>query len=759
MELWRYGRPIEVLGGRYRLEGMLGSGGMAEVCLAWDEYERRPVAIKVLKTESLDKTDPHDQQLLNRFIKEAGQVVGWQHPHILRVYDHTQVETIPLEGQDAYLFYIVMEYASGGDLQKRMKGGEPYYSLSTAFTIMRQICGAVQYAHKQGMIHRDIKPLNILFRQPRTGPEEAVLSDFGLAVQADASHHTFAEGGTFAYMAPEQFRGQAQPASDIFALGVTLYQLCTGYLPFQRDVKNLHGVLAGKEPPPFLPSELNPDLPPALDAPILQALQTNPADRPRSAATFWNTLAAILTDTKLPSERRAEAQATTQPYSQPLSLLTAKVNNEEEAEEQASASERQATRAVHPFPSPKPIVLQQAAPVPAPPRPRLPAPTPARRPAPKPSRAGTQAIQRRQRRLPFSLRSAGMIGGILLLIALLAIFVPLLFASTVTVTLIPRAKQEHVTTPVDANQIQARQLSATAPAQTNTGQVTGTLPATKAHGELLFLNNGSVNVTIPTMTFTGKSGVKITFQGPLTVPAINPPEATTTGFAVDAGAAGNIPAFDILQYCCAPNNAIQVRNPNAFTGGQDAQPNDQIQQSDITAAANPLIASQTQSEQANLNGQMKSTERVVSGSNQCQPTVMPNAPAGTPAKTVTVTVSVTCTEQVYDAASAQTIAMRLLTQQAMQDVGTAYQLTGQVAVSVQMNGKQLLLKAQGVWAYAFSAARLHQLAALISGKSQAAARSLLLQQPGIADVRFSTTGALPSADRIQMRVQVLTAPS
>jgi serine/threonine protein kinase len=228
MTIWRYGRPIEVLGQRYRLEGVLGSGGMAEVCLAWDEHEQRQVAIKVLKTDAFDRADTHDQQMLNRFVKEAGQVVGWQHPHILRVYDHAQVEILNEEEQKAFLFYIVMEYARGGDLQKRMTPGEPYYSLSTALTIFRQICGAVQYAHKHGVIHRDIKPLNILFRQNRTGPEEAVLSDFGLAVQADASHHTFAEAGTFAYMAPEQFRGQAQPASDIFALGVTLYQLCTG---------------------------------------------------------------------------------------------------------------------------------------------------------------------------------------------------------------------------------------------------------------------------------------------------------------------------------------------------------------------------------------------------------------------------------------------------------------------------------------------------------------------------------------------------
>src|SRR5260370_38605542 len=120
-----------------------------------------------------------------------------------------------------------------------MTPGEPYHCLSSAFTIIRQICSAVQYAHKHGIIHRDLKPLNILFRKPRTGPEEVALSDFGLAVQVDADHHTFAHGGTLPYMAPEQFYGQATPASDIFALGVILYQLCTGDMPFHRDLSNI----------------------------------------------------------------------------------------------------------------------------------------------------------------------------------------------------------------------------------------------------------------------------------------------------------------------------------------------------------------------------------------------------------------------------------------------------------------------------------------------------------------------------------------
>lgn len=300
MKLWRYGQAIEVLGGRYHLDGMLGSGGMADVCLAHDEYEQRQVAIKVVKAEAAS-----DQEMINRFVKEAGQVVGWQHPHILRIYDQARIEIIKQQnGKNAMLLYIVMEYASGGDLQKRMIPGKPYHSLSAAFTIMRHICGAVQYAHKQGVIHRDIKPLNILFRRPRTGPEEAVLSDFGLAVQIDASHHTFAEAGSFSYMAPEQLRGQAQPASDIFALGVTFYQLLTGFLPYHREMQDFSSIFAGQEPPPLPVSEHNTALSPLLDDIIFQALDPNPAYRYRSAADFWNAISSELEIATLPSEER-----------------------------------------------------------------------------------------------------------------------------------------------------------------------------------------------------------------------------------------------------------------------------------------------------------------------------------------------------------------------------------------------------------------------------------------------------------------------
>jgi serine/threonine protein kinase len=295
MPLSRYGRSIESLGDRYVLEEMLGSGGMAEVFKAYDEYERRDVAIKILRPDAF-----LDRDTMSRFVKEAGQIVSWRHPHILRVYDHMQTERLDV---DQFLFYIVMEYANGGDLQKRLIPGKPY-SLRSTFTIVRQLCDAVGYAHKHGIIHRDLKPLNVLFRQPRTGPEEVVLSDFGLAVQVDASHHTFAQAGTLSYMAPEQFDGQAEPASDIFALGVVLYQLSTGEMPFRRSLQDLSFLDMEQETPPPSPSAINPALPRKLDGVILHALEPFPAARYRSAEEFWNAIAFVLRQTILPSEKK-----------------------------------------------------------------------------------------------------------------------------------------------------------------------------------------------------------------------------------------------------------------------------------------------------------------------------------------------------------------------------------------------------------------------------------------------------------------------
>jgi serine/threonine-protein kinase len=279
MKLWRYGHAIERLGQRYRLEGILGSGGMADVCLAWDEHEACDVAIKVIKPDQLD------QKTLDRFIKEAAQVARWQHPNILRIYSDLKLELLNA-AQGSIVPYIVMEYAQGGDLHKRLTPGESYPFAAT-LDLFAQLCRAVAYAHEHGIIHRDLKPLNILFRQLPGGCEQVVLSDFGLAVEADATHHTFAHGGTLLYMAPEQFRGHALPASDIFALGVIFYQLCTGHLPFRRNLQELHQLNSAIPTPP---SFIVPTLPPALDDVVLTALAPDPEQRYPIANALWEAI-------------------------------------------------------------------------------------------------------------------------------------------------------------------------------------------------------------------------------------------------------------------------------------------------------------------------------------------------------------------------------------------------------------------------------------------------------------------------------------
>jgi serine/threonine protein kinase len=268
MHLSRYGHAFEQLGKRYHLHQLLGSGGVADVCLAWDEHQHCQVAVKVLKLDhlTLEMQGETLPDLLSRFLKEGSLVARWRHPHIVQLFDEARLEVLdPAIG--SMVPYLVMEYVPGGDLQSRLRPGEPL-GLQNTLRIFEQLCSAVHYAHDHEVIHRDIKPSNVLFRQLSDGSEQVVLSDFGLA---EATHHTFPGAGTPVYMAPEQRRGQAQKTSDIFALGVLLYRLCTGTFP---------------STPPVAPSHLHPALPTALDQVILTALAQDPAQRFVSADLF-----------------------------------------------------------------------------------------------------------------------------------------------------------------------------------------------------------------------------------------------------------------------------------------------------------------------------------------------------------------------------------------------------------------------------------------------------------------------------------------
>ncbi|MEM8530434.1 MAG: protein kinase [Chloroflexota bacterium] len=262
--------------GKYKLGVVLGQGGMGAVYRSFHPQLNRPVAIKVIRS---NVTDPQAHQ---RFIREAQIVAGLAHPHIIRIFD--------IDVQDGQP-YIVMDFVEGESLDKRLSAGP--LSLDIVLQIMLPLTNALGYAHSQGVIHRDLKPANVLLR-PDGSP---VLADFGIARPLDT--HTSAQLtatgaliGTLAYIAPEQFLGTgADQRSDIYALGIMLFEMLTGHPPFDGDTAQImYGHL--HQPPPSL-NTLQPTLPKALDQLVQHMLAKEPDDRPQTAAEISKTLLSI----------------------------------------------------------------------------------------------------------------------------------------------------------------------------------------------------------------------------------------------------------------------------------------------------------------------------------------------------------------------------------------------------------------------------------------------------------------------------------
>src|SRR5690348_5949883 len=199
--------------GNYRLLQVLGEGGFAEVYLAEHRYLNTQAAIKVLHT----RMTPEDQQ---RFLSEAQTIAQLRHPHIVQIFD------FGIEGGTPYL---VMDYAPGGTLRQRHPRGTTLPA-ATILAYVQQIAAALQYAHDQRLIHRDIKLENLLLGRTN----EVLLSDFGIATVAQTTSDVQTQGfaGTASYAAPEQLRGKPVQASDQYALGVIVYEWLSGVTPF-----------------------------------------------------------------------------------------------------------------------------------------------------------------------------------------------------------------------------------------------------------------------------------------------------------------------------------------------------------------------------------------------------------------------------------------------------------------------------------------------------------------------------------------------
>ncbi|MGE5830095.1 MAG: Stk1 family PASTA domain-containing Ser/Thr kinase, partial [Micromonosporaceae bacterium] len=266
--------PARLLGGRYQVGELLGYGGMAEVHRGRDLRLGRDVAIKVLRTD-LARDDTFQQ----RFRREAQNAASLNHPAVVAVYD-TGEERGP-SGES--LPYIVMEFVNGRTL-KEVLTSEGRLMPRRALDITAEICSALEFSHRHGIIHRDIKPGNVMLTQAG----QVKVMDFGiaraLASGASTMTQTSAVIGTAQYLSPEQARGESVDArSDVYATGCVLYELVCGHPPFVGDspvsVAYQH-VREDARPP----SESNRDVPPAVDAVVLKALAKNPLNRYQSAA-------------------------------------------------------------------------------------------------------------------------------------------------------------------------------------------------------------------------------------------------------------------------------------------------------------------------------------------------------------------------------------------------------------------------------------------------------------------------------------------
>ena len=278
----------ELLGaqiGHYLIREPLGQGGMAKVYKGYQEHLDRWVAIKVLPIYYAA-----DQNFVNRFKLEAQAMARLSHPNIITVHD---------AGEQEGRLYIVMAYMGGGTLKDRLTG---VMEARSALPIIRQVADALNYAHERSIIHRDVKPVNVLFDDDG----RAVLSDFGIAkIMESAEHHLTRPGagvGTPEYMSPEQCRGDPiSPRTDVYALGVTLYEMLTGRTPFQSDnyTALAHAHIYEPAPPPTL---FNTRITPAVQAVILRALAKDPARRFSRAPELATALERAATSGEMPAE-------------------------------------------------------------------------------------------------------------------------------------------------------------------------------------------------------------------------------------------------------------------------------------------------------------------------------------------------------------------------------------------------------------------------------------------------------------------------
>ncbi len=293
--------PGQVFDGRYRIERKLGAGGMADVWLAEDTHLQRQVALKVLHARYAQ-----DREFVERFKREAESAAGLAHPNVVAVYDRGE-----FDGNS----YIAMQYVEGPTLKQMIDSG---LSSEQAVLLVRQVLEAARFAHRSGIVHRDLKPQNVIV----DAEGKAVVTDFGIA-RAGVSEitQTGSVMGTPHYLSPEQAQGfEVTPVSDLYSIGVILYEALTGRVPFEGE-SAVAVAMKQVSQTPQRPSSIRPTISPALDAVVMRALEKDPGQRFQSADAFIAALDQAM--------RQPQVGAGTQAFA-PLPPVVAEETTEEE---------------------------------------------------------------------------------------------------------------------------------------------------------------------------------------------------------------------------------------------------------------------------------------------------------------------------------------------------------------------------------------------------------------------------------------------
>jgi VCBS repeat-containing protein len=821
--------------GKYRLTRLLGAGGFAEVYLGVHIHLGTEAAIKLLHTLLATPAD------IEKFRAEAKTIAALAHPNIVRVLDFDVETGTP---------YLVIDYAPNGSLRQQLPAGVPLAPAAIVPYLM-QVADALQYAHDQKLVHRDVKPENMLLGRRN----EVLLTDFGIATVAQSTSQQKTEGvaGTAAYMAPEQLQGKPRPASDLYALGVVVYEWLTGERPFQgsfTEVASQH-LFA----PPLPLREKVPTIDPAVEQVVMTALAKDPKERFGSVRAFANafvqasgvgaTLSSFSTQQAalpLPGAQPAAGQVT--PHMTPQLSASALSEHGNQPESSVFFAPTQLTPPVPiiaPPPGgsgPSPAALPSAGPgegasfssgpqggeagsatylppgwagqAVAPPsfgggefteantfgvtKDVLARPTPP--PGPLAAPQGTGSGRGKSRLGRWSLVVIAAVVALMLIgggvgYAFYAGVLPFgktAAASSATVTITPAKSDLKNTFDISAvtgtpdasqNQVGARVVSATTQPVSQTVNATGqkTTPGTHASGTLIIYNFDTLNTLSLSAGYTYQnydgctpSSLVVVLDANVNLPVApsgSYVSTTAPGHVQQVGSVGN------FTYAAFHSNALSSTSPTtplsgcstfgytygncgggpcwgvfsygAFTGGTDPQTVTVVSQSDINSAANSLIQANQPNAQQVVQGQLQSNERLI-GTPQCTPQTSADHNAGDAASTVTVTVTFTCTGEAYDYDGALALGAQLLKNQAASDPGPGYAVVGSVTTTLASatlgsgGTVDIVVNAEGVWAYQFSSSQKQALAKLIAGKSKQDAMNLLAAQTGVAQVTIQLPG-------------------